>query len=196
MNTLSNTQQLAVDLIARESVTPVDAGCQELMSRRLQAIGFSVQQLRFDDVDNFWAVKGDNGPILCFAGHTDVVPTGPLEDWTSPPFKAEIRDNTLYGRGVADMKGAVAAMATAAPPKLNSRVATMPLIVKAMMPSTQPAKNRSSVFMSRPVWNVKPTPAVMQVAKISTMATVTAVILCDSGPDSGHAAAAVGLAWR
>ena len=113
MTTLSNTQQLAVDLIAKESVTPVDAGCQELMSQRLQAIGFSVQQLRFGDVDNFWAVKGDNGPILCFAGHTDVVPAGPPANWKNAPFAPVVKDGMLYGRGAADMKGSLAAMVTA-----------------------------------------------------------------------------------
>lgn len=113
MNTLSETQQLTFDLIARESVTPVDAGCQELMIRRLQAIGFSVQPLRFDDVDNFWAVRGSEGPILCFAGHTDVVPTGPEAQWQNAPFTPTIKDGMLYGRGAADMKGSLAAMVTA-----------------------------------------------------------------------------------
>ncbi len=113
MNTLSNTQQLTFDLISRESLTPVDAGCQELMIRRLEVIGFSVQQLRFDDVDNFWAVKGNDGPVLCFAGHTDVVPTGPEAQWQNAPFSPTIKDGMLYGRGAADMKGSLAAMVTA-----------------------------------------------------------------------------------
>jgi succinyl-diaminopimelate desuccinylase len=113
MNTLSDTQQLTFDLIARESVTPIDAGCQELMIGRLQAIGFSIQQLRFDDVDNFWAVRGSGGPILCFAGHTDVVPTGPEAQWQNAPFSPTIKDGMLYGRGAADMKGSLAAMVTA-----------------------------------------------------------------------------------
>lgn len=113
MNTLSETQQLTFDLIARESVTPVDAGCQELLIRRLQAIGFSIQPLRFDDVDNFWAVRGSEGPILCFAGHTDVVPTGPEGQWQNAPFAPTIKDGMLYGRGAADMKGSLAAMVTA-----------------------------------------------------------------------------------
>lgn len=107
------TLQLACDLIARESVTPHDAGCQALMIERLKAIGFDIQLLRFDDVDNFWAVRGQDGPILCFAGHTDVVPTGPAEHWQHPPFNPTIDEGMLYGRGAADMKGSLAAMVTA-----------------------------------------------------------------------------------
>lgn len=110
---LSPTLQLAFDLIARASVTPEDAGCQSLMIERLQAIGFNVERLRFEDVDNFWAVRGDTGPLLCFAGHTDVVPTGPVEQWQYPPFEPCIVDGMLYGRGAADMKGSLAAMVTA-----------------------------------------------------------------------------------
>ena len=83
------------------------------MIERLQAIGFTIQRLPFADVDNFWAVKGESGPVLCFAGHTDVVPTGKLEDWQQPPFEPLIADDILYGRGAADMKGALAAMVTA-----------------------------------------------------------------------------------
>jgi succinyl-diaminopimelate desuccinylase len=83
------------------------------MCERLEAIGFNVKHLRFEDVDNFWAVRGESGPILAFAGHTDVVPTGPIEEWASHPFKPEIRDGMLYGRGSADMKGSLAAMIVA-----------------------------------------------------------------------------------
>lgn len=83
------------------------------MIERLQALGFVIQRLPFADVDNFWAVKGESGPVLCFAGHTDVVPTGKLEDWQHPPFEPLIADDILYGRGAADMKGALAAMVTA-----------------------------------------------------------------------------------
>ncbi|MDF1830908.1 MAG: succinyl-diaminopimelate desuccinylase [Porticoccaceae bacterium] len=111
--TLSPTLQLACDLISRPSVTPHDGGCQEVMIARLQALGFTIQRLPFADVDNFWAVKGKSGPILCFAGHTDVVPTGSLDDWQHPPFEPFIVDDILYGRGAADMKGALAAMVTA-----------------------------------------------------------------------------------
>ncbi len=110
---MSDTLELACDLIRRASVTPEDAGCQELMIERLQAIDFEVTRLPFGDVLNFWAERGQDGPILVFAGHTDVVPTGPLEDWSSPPFEPEIRDGILYGRGAADMKGSLAAMVTA-----------------------------------------------------------------------------------
>jgi len=110
---MSPTLELAFDLISRASVTPEDAGCQDTMIARLEAIGFHVERLRFEDVDNFWARRGDAGPVLCFAGHTDVVPTGPVDKWQSHPFQPEIRDGMLYGRGAADMKGSLAAMVTA-----------------------------------------------------------------------------------
>jgi succinyl-diaminopimelate desuccinylase len=110
---MSETLDLAIDLISRVSVTPEDAGCQETMTKRLEAIGFVIERLRFEDVDNFWARRGTEGPLFAFAGHTDVVPTGPLEQWSSDPFKPEIRDGMLYGRGAADMKGSLAAIVTA-----------------------------------------------------------------------------------
>lgn len=118
---MSAVLQLAIDLINRPSVTPEDAGCQQLMIERLQECGFAVSELNFiegpsdapREVKNFWAVRGASGPILCFAGHTDVVPTGALEHWQSDPFQAEIRDGQLYGRGAADMKGSLAAMVVA-----------------------------------------------------------------------------------
>ncbi len=110
---LSPTLELTIDLMSRSSVTPTDAGCQRLMCDRLAAIGFNIEPLRFEDVDNVWARRGNSGPLICFAGHTDVVPTGPLAQWTSPPFAPEIRDGMLYGRGAADMKGSLAAMVTA-----------------------------------------------------------------------------------
>ncbi len=109
----SPTLSLTQELIRRRSVTPEDAGCQALMTERLSALGFDITPLRFDDVDNFWAVRGDSGPLFVFAGHTDVVPSGNPEDWASPPFEPEIRDGMLYGRGAADMKGSLAAMITA-----------------------------------------------------------------------------------
>jgi len=112
-NKLSNTLKLALDLIGRPSVTPEDAGCQQTMIARLQALGFQVEPLRFEEVDNFWARRGDSGPVFAFAGHTDVVPTGPLDQWDSHPFEPELRDGMLYGRGAADMKGSLAAMVTA-----------------------------------------------------------------------------------
>lgn len=110
---MSATLELAIDLVSRESVTPNDAGCQNVMMHRLDALGFKNEQLRFEDVDNFWARRGTAGPVFCFAGHTDVVPTGPIDDWQSHPFQPEIRDGLLYGRGTADMKGSLAAMITA-----------------------------------------------------------------------------------
>lgn len=110
---MTPTLELAQDLISRRSVTPEDAGCQALMIQRLEAIGFTVERLRFDDVDNFWATRGSGGPLLAFAGHTDVVPTGPESQWAHPPFEPTIADGMLYGRGAADMKGSLAAMVVA-----------------------------------------------------------------------------------
>lgn len=110
---MSPTLQLACDLIRKASVTPQDAGCQDMMIARLEAIGFEVEKLRFEDVDNFWAIHGSEGPILCFAGHTDVVPEGDVEQWQSPPYEPTIVGDLLYGRGSADMKGSLAAMITA-----------------------------------------------------------------------------------
>ena len=107
------TLELAQQLIARPSLTPKDEGCQTLMIARLERIGFEVHRLRFGDVDNFWARRGSAAPLIAFAGHTDVVPTGPLSDWHSHPFQPEIRDGLLYGRGAADMKGSLAAFITA-----------------------------------------------------------------------------------
>jgi len=109
----SETLELTCDLISRPSVTPEDAGCQALMIERLSALGFNVEPMPFEEVSNFWARRGDTGPVLCFAGHTDVVPTGPLEQWDTPPFEPSLRDGMLYGRGAADMKGSIAAFMTA-----------------------------------------------------------------------------------
>jgi succinyl-diaminopimelate desuccinylase len=110
---MSATVDLTLDLLARNSVTPADQGCQEVMTRRLTEAGFDIENLRYGNVDNFWATHGKGGPVLCFAGHTDVVPTGPLEEWKSDPFKPAVRDGLLFGRGAADMKSALAAMVTA-----------------------------------------------------------------------------------
>jgi succinyl-diaminopimelate desuccinylase len=107
------TLELAKQLIARPSVTPDDAGCQELMIERLKPLGFEVHRLRTGNVDNFWARRGSARPLLAFAGHTDVVPTGPLEKWSHDPFMPAVRDGFLYGRGAADMKGSLAAFITA-----------------------------------------------------------------------------------
>lgn len=109
----SATIALAKDLMARASVTPHDEGCQELMIARLEAIGFSVERMRFGEVDNFWARRGTEKPVLAFAGHTDVVPSGPEDQWHTPPFEPTIKDGYLYGRGAADMKGSLAAWVVA-----------------------------------------------------------------------------------
>ncbi|MGE0581010.1 MAG: succinyl-diaminopimelate desuccinylase [Steroidobacteraceae bacterium] len=110
---MSDTLALTLDLMARNSVTPADSGCQQVMMERLAAAGFTVEPLRYGVVDNFWARRGTEGPVFCFAGHTDVVPTGPLEEWHSDPFQPAVRDGVLYGRGAADMKSGLAAMVTA-----------------------------------------------------------------------------------
>jgi succinyl-diaminopimelate desuccinylase len=110
---MSATLDLTQDLMARPSVTPADEGCQQVLANRLSALDFQVEQLRYGSVENLWARRGNGGPVLCFAGHTDVVPTGPLEEWRSDPFQPTIRDGVLYGRGAADMKSGLAAMLTA-----------------------------------------------------------------------------------
>jgi succinyl-diaminopimelate desuccinylase len=111
---MPSTLDLTRALIARPSVSPADGGCQELLIARLRPLGFAVERMRFGEVDNFWAVRRDgDGPLLCFAGHTDVVPPGPLEQWRSDPFVPTERDGLLYGRGAADMKSGLAAMLTA-----------------------------------------------------------------------------------
>ncbi|WP_126965536.1 succinyl-diaminopimelate desuccinylase [Xanthomonas arboricola] len=110
----SDVLQLTCELIARASVTPDDAGCQALLAQRLEAAGFACEHLRLGEVDNLWATHGSGAPVLVLLGHTDVVPPGPREAWTSDPFDPQIRDGVLYGRGTADMKGSVAAFAIAA----------------------------------------------------------------------------------
>jgi succinyl-diaminopimelate desuccinylase len=109
----SPTLELASALIARPSVTPEDAGCQQLLIERLEAIGFDCETMVFGEVTNLWARRGNDAPVLAFAGHTDVVPSGPVERWQSDPFVPQIRDGLLYGRGAADMKSSIAAMVTA-----------------------------------------------------------------------------------
>jgi len=111
---MSATLELTQDLMARRSVTPADEGCQDVMARRLEAAGFRIERMRHGIVDNLWARRGTSAPLICFAGHTDVVPTGPLEEWKSDPFAPAVRDGVLYGRGAADMKSGLAAMVTAA----------------------------------------------------------------------------------
>jgi succinyl-diaminopimelate desuccinylase len=110
---MTATLELARALIARRSLTPDDAGCQEILIERLEKLGFHIERMRFGNVDNFWARRGINGPVVVFAGHTDVVPSGPEESWFSPPFEPTIRDDMLFGRGAADMKTSIAAFITA-----------------------------------------------------------------------------------
>ncbi|WP_266169405.1 succinyl-diaminopimelate desuccinylase [Dyella subtropica] len=110
---MSAVFDLTAELIRRRSVTPEDAGCQALLAERLARAGFIIEHLRYGEVDNLWATHGEGGPLLVFLGHTDVVPTGPADSWQSDPFHPVVRDGLLYGRGAADMKGSVAAMAVA-----------------------------------------------------------------------------------
>jgi len=105
--------ELAKELIGRKSVTPEDGGCQQLLAGRLKPLGFRCEPMRFGEVDNLWARRGSAAPVVCFAGHTDVVPTGPLAEWHSDPFVPTIRDGKLFGRGAADMKSSIAAFVVA-----------------------------------------------------------------------------------
>ncbi|CAV19464.1 MULTISPECIES: succinyl-diaminopimelate desuccinylase [Vibrio] len=109
----SPTLALAKDLISRQSVTPEDAGCQDLMIERLKALGFEIEVMVFEDTTNFWARRGTEAPLFAFAGHTDVVPAGPIEQWNTKPFEPTIIDGFLHGRGAADMKGSLASMVVA-----------------------------------------------------------------------------------
>ncbi|MFZ2301218.1 MAG: succinyl-diaminopimelate desuccinylase [Gallionella sp.] len=109
---MSETLQLASQLISRRSLTPADNGCLDIIGARLAPLGFNLEKMRCGEVDNLWARRGNAAPLVCFAGHTDVVPTGPLEKWDSDPFTPEVRDGMLYGRGAADMKGSLAAFIT------------------------------------------------------------------------------------
>ncbi|WP_149193767.1 succinyl-diaminopimelate desuccinylase [Luteimonas suaedae] len=111
---MSDVLDLTCDLIGRASVTPDDAGCQALIAARLEKAGFACERLRYGAVDNLWATHGSGGPVLVLLGHTDVVPPGPRDAWTSDPFAPEVRDGVLYGRGAADMKSGVAAFVVAA----------------------------------------------------------------------------------
>lgn len=112
MTDTNETLDLTLELLKRESITPKDAGCQDLMIQRLEALDFKVERMRFEDTDNFYARRGSEGPLLVFAGHTDVVPTGPLDQWHTPPFEPTIKDGQLYARGAADMKTSLAAFIT------------------------------------------------------------------------------------
>ena len=110
---MTDVLALTSELIRRRSVTPLDEGCQELIVARLQRAGFACERLRYGEVDNLWATHGSGSPVLVLLGHTDVVPSGPVEDWASDPFQPTVRDGVLYGRGAADMKGSVAAFVIA-----------------------------------------------------------------------------------
>ncbi|MBR0344307.1 MAG: M20/M25/M40 family metallo-hydrolase, partial [Rudaea sp.] len=110
---MSEILDLTIDLIRRPSITPDDRGCQKLLGERLARAGFAIESLRYGEVDNLWATHGSGAPVLVFLGHTDVVPTGPVEKWSSPPFEPTVREGRLYGRGAADMKSSVAAMTLA-----------------------------------------------------------------------------------
>ncbi len=110
---MNSTLELTKALIRAASITPLDAGCQPLLRQRLEAIGFEVTPMRFGDTDNFWATRGQSGPLLCFAGHTDVVPPGPIAAWRFDPFSPTEHDGYFYGRGTADMKTSIAAFVTA-----------------------------------------------------------------------------------
>lgn len=113
MSNASSTVALTQELIRRPSVSPEDQGCLQIIGERLGAIGFRLERMPFGPVENLWALHGEGGPVLCFAGHTDVVPTGPREEWHTDPFEPVVRDGMLYGRGAADMKSGLAAMITA-----------------------------------------------------------------------------------
>ena len=110
---MSVTLQLAQQLISRRSLTPADEGCLDIIGARLAPLGFNLEKMRCGAVDNLWARRGNAAPLLCFAGHTDVVPAGPVNQWHSDPFTPEVRDGMLYGRGASDMKGPLAAFITA-----------------------------------------------------------------------------------
>ncbi len=152
---MSPTLELTQNLIARRSVTPADEGCQPLMIERLRAAGFQIEPLPFGNVANFWAWRGEQAePVLCFAGHTDVVPTGPLEEWRSDPFVPTIRDGVLYGRGAADMKSGLAAMITAteafvaAHPRHRGRIAFL-ITSDEEGPSVDGTKRIAALFAER-----------------------------------------------
>ncbi len=109
----SETLSLAKQLISRHSLTPMDDGCMEIIGTRIASLGFNLEKMPYGDVDNLWARRGNASPVICFAGHTDVVPTGPAKEWDSDPFTPTIRDGMLFGRGASDMKGSLAAFVTA-----------------------------------------------------------------------------------
>jgi succinyl-diaminopimelate desuccinylase len=105
----SATCELVLQLNRLRSITPEDAGCQDIIARRLKPLDFALESMRCGEVTNLWARRGQAKPVVCFAGHTDVVPTGPLDEWLSDPFEPSLREGKLYGRGAADMKSSIAA---------------------------------------------------------------------------------------
>ena len=122
---MNPTLELAKELISRKSITPSDEGCQELIANRLEAINFKIEHVPFGDVKNLWATYGESGPLFIFLGHTDVVPTGPIEEWSHDPFNPTEKDGFLYGRGAADMKGSVAAFVTSIEDFINENKSEM-----------------------------------------------------------------------
>ena len=122
---MNPTLELAKELISRPSITPSDEGCQELIAKRLEAINFKIEHVPFGDVKNLWATYGESGPLFIFLGHTDVVPTGPIEEWSHDPFNPIEKDGFLYGRGAADMKGSVAAFVTSIEDFINENKSEM-----------------------------------------------------------------------
>ena len=122
---MNPTLELAKELISSPSITPSDEGCQELISKRLEAINFKIEHMPFGDVKNLWATYGESGPLFIFLGHTDVVPTGPIEEWSHDPFNPTEKDGFLYGRGAADMKGSVAAFVTSIEDFINENKSEM-----------------------------------------------------------------------
>ncbi len=126
------TLKLTKELISRQSITPSDEGCQELIANRLEAINFKIEHMPFGDVKNLWASYGESGPLFVFLGHTDVVPAGPIEEWSNDPFSPSEKEGFLYGRGAADMKGSVAAFVTSIEefisengPKIKGRIGVL-----------------------------------------------------------------------
>ncbi|MDH3589180.1 MAG: succinyl-diaminopimelate desuccinylase [Gammaproteobacteria bacterium] len=118
---MSDVYDLSCELIRRRSITPDDAGCQQIIADRLDTLGFVIEDMPFGNVSNLWARRGNVSPVLCFAGHTDVVPTGPLNEWHSDPFEPVLRNGNLYGRGAADMKASLAAMVVATEAFLHAK---------------------------------------------------------------------------
>lgn len=150
MNDLSPTAALLCELIQRESVTPEDAGCQTVIGQRLQDCGFSLREMNGEVVKNLWATRGTEGPLLVFAGHTDVVPTGPVEEWTQPPFTPTVVDGQLFGRGATDMKSGLSAMIVAIE-RFTSHYPDAPLRLGMLLTSDEegPATEGTCLVMNK-----------------------------------------------